>query len=98
MSEDQTITHFVIVDHMLKAMQVYDDPQAKISNSEVLTMAVIAHIDFYGNYSKALSWIANFCRHLFPRVPDKSTFSKRLRRLLSYAQKLIFILLVSQAI
>ncbi len=82
MTEDRIITYFVIIDHLLKELRLSEEPQAVLSNSEVLTMAVIAHIDFCANYSKALDWLKSFCSHLFPKVPDKSTFSRRLEKLL----------------
>ncbi len=86
MKEDKIITYFVIIDDLLKELGLYEEPQAVISNSEVLTMAVIAHTDFCANYSKALEWLESFCSHLFPKVPDKSTFSRRLEKLLPYMQ------------
>ncbi len=89
MTEDRIITYFVIIDDLLKELRLREEPQAVISNSEVLTMAVIAHIDFCANYSKALDWLKSFCSHLFPKVPDKSTFSRRLEKLLPYMQTII---------
>ncbi|MEM1672987.1 MAG: hypothetical protein QXT86_13135 [Archaeoglobaceae archaeon] len=57
MIEDRIITYFVIIDDLLKELRLREEPQAVISNSEVLTMAVIAHIDFCANYSKALDYL-----------------------------------------
>ncbi len=42
------------MDDLLKELGLCEEPQAVISNSEVLTTAVIAHIDFCANYSKVL--------------------------------------------
>ncbi len=41
MTEDRIITYFVIIDHLLKELRLSEEPQAVLSNSEVLTMAVI---------------------------------------------------------
>ena len=44
--EYEVITIYCIVDDILKALNVKDDPQAKMSSSEVLTTAIIACLFF----------------------------------------------------
>ena len=70
-------------------MGVKDDPQEKVSNSEVLTMGVIAHIAFAGNYKQALEMLKEDFRHLFPYVPSLSRFSRRMHKLKPYLQLII---------
>jgi len=39
--EEQVITIFCIVDDILKTLKIKDDPQTKMSSSEVLTTAIV---------------------------------------------------------
>ena len=86
MTEPEIITYFCIIDDVLKSMGIKDDPQEKVSNSEVLTMGVIAHISFAGNYKQTLEMLKEGFKHLFPYVPSLSRFSRRMHKLKPYLQ------------
>ena len=51
---DEVITIYCIVDDILKAMNFKDDPQTKMSSSEVLTTAIVACIFFSYNVQRLL--------------------------------------------
>jgi hypothetical protein len=46
---------FCIVDDVLKNLGLKDDVRAKASNSEILSIAILAFLFFGGNFKKALS-------------------------------------------
>ena len=46
---------FCIVDDVLKNLGLKDDVRAEASNSEILTIAILAFLFFGGNFKKALS-------------------------------------------
>jgi len=89
MTELEITTYFCIIDDILKEIGLKDDLQEKVSDSEVLTMAVIAHVAFAGNYTQALETLREGFRHLFPYVPSLSRFSRRLHKLKPYLQIII---------
>jgi len=89
MTELEITTYFCIIDDVLKDIGLKDDPQEKVSNSEVLTMGVIAHIAFAGNYKRTLEMLKEGFTHLFPHVPSQSRFSRRIHKLKPYIQLVI---------
>ena len=74
---DEVITIYCIVDDTLKAMNIKDDPQAKMPSSEVLTTAVAACLFFGGNFRKTLKFMSLLCSY----VLSESRFIRRLRKL-----------------
>jgi len=70
-------TIYCIVDDILKALNIKDDPQTKMSSSEVLTTAIVACLFFGGNFRKALKTMSLF----FSYVLSESRFLRRLQRL-----------------
>ena len=89
MTEIETITYFCIIDDIVKKLNLRQSPIEKASNSEILTIAVLAHTSFSGNYEKALETIREGFKHLFPSVPSLSRFSRRINNLLPYLQLVI---------
>ena len=75
--EEQVITIFCIIDDILKTLKIKDNPQTKMSSSEVLTTAIIACLFFGGNFRKSLSFMSLYCSY----VLDESRFHRRLRNL-----------------
>jgi hypothetical protein len=75
--EEQVITIFCIIDDILKTLKIKDDPQTKMSSSEVLTTAIVACLFFGGNFRKSLSFMFLYCSY----VLDESRFHRRLKRL-----------------
>jgi len=88
--EDTAIAIYCILDDILKELNFKDDPQAKMSSSEILTVAVLACLFFGCNYRRALS----YSRKLFSYVLDESRFLKRLKRLLNSHFFVIFYQLI----
>jgi hypothetical protein len=68
---------YCIVDNILKAMNIKNDPQTRIFPSEVLTTAIVACLFFEGNFRKALEFMNLFRSYIL----SKSRFSRRLKRL-----------------
>lgn len=89
MTEIETITYFCIIDDIVKNLNLKQNPMEKVSNSEILTIAVLSHTSFAGNYEKALETIREGFKHLFPYVPSLSRFSRRMHNLLPYLQLII---------
>jgi hypothetical protein len=77
--EIDIIIIYVICDEFLRAMNHHDDPQAHMSDAEVMTVALIAMLYYGGNYAKARKHLG--CRHYMPHMLGKSRFSRRLSRL-----------------
>jgi hypothetical protein len=67
---DKIIATFCILDDLLHILHQRDDPQAKITDSEILTIAIVACQEFGGNIRKALQWVIALL--LFSFVPSES--------------------------
>ena len=78
--QDKIIATFCILDDLLKALHHRDDPQAKITDRESLTLAILACQEFGGNMRKALQWVKAL--QLFSFVPSESRFNRRRHRLM----------------
>ena len=76
---DKIIATFCILDDLLHILHHRNDPQAKITDSEILTIAILACQEFGGNMRKALQWVKAL--QLFSFVPSESRFNRRLHRL-----------------
>jgi hypothetical protein len=77
---DKIIATFCILDDLRKILHHRDDPQAKITDSEILAIAILACQEFSGNMRKALQWVKALQLFLF--VPSESRFNRRLHRLM----------------
>ena len=77
---DTIIATFCILDDLLHILHHRNDPQAKITDSEILTIAILACQEFGRNMRKALQWVKAL--HLFSFVPSESRFNRRLHRLM----------------
>jgi hypothetical protein len=77
---DTIIATFCILDDLLHILHHRNDPQAKTTDSEILTIAILACQEFGGNMRKALQWVKAL--HLFSFVPSESRFNRRLHRLM----------------
>jgi|FaiFalDrversion3_1042247.scaffolds.fasta_scaffold15828_2 predicted nuclease of predicted toxin-antitoxin system len=83
---DKIIATCCILDDLLKILRHRDDPQAKITDRESLTIAILACQEFGGNRRKALQWVKALQRFSF--VPSESRFNRRLHRLMPLLQAL----------
>ncbi len=90
--EDLALLVYCIADDLLKALQVPQNPRCRISNAEVLTLAVLAHLYHHGNYRAVLTTFTHLPQTLFPYVPQESGFNKRLHRLRPYLMALLALL------
>ena len=84
LSETKIISIFCIVDDMLKACGHKEDIRIRVSDSEIITTAIISALYFGGHQHNAIGFVR--MSKLMPAMVCKSRFSRRLHRL----QPLIF--------
>src|SRR5918996_1061772 len=77
--ELEIIIIYVLCTEFLQAMGHRDDPQAQMSDAEVMTTAIFAMLYCGGNYAKARNQLG--CRQYIPAMLSESRFSRRLNRL-----------------
>ncbi|RTI05580.1 transposase, partial [Thermus scotoductus] len=73
------IAAFCIIDDALQALGHTDHPQAKTPASAILTLALLAALEFGGKHNKALAFAKDL--GLFTHVPSPSRFNRRLHAL-----------------
>jgi hypothetical protein len=64
---------------MLKALHHPQDPQAQMTDAEVMTTAILAALRFGGNFEKARQTLRD--EGYMPRMLSKSRFNRRLHRI-----------------
>lgn len=74
-----TIALYCFIDDLLKAMNHREDVRCQVGDAQVLTTALVAMLDYGGNYQKALTKIGE--QNIFSRSLSRSRFSRRLTRL-----------------
>ena len=73
MNSDAIVTIYVVIDDVLKMMKYEDDPRAKLSAAEILTVAVVSAQQFQNHHERALGvmsglgYIADFSVSRFNR-------------------------------
>lgn len=75
---------YVIVDDIwqkIKVLFTRPGPQAKCSDSELMTLAIISECRGWDKETELSSEWLNY-RHLFPHLPERSRFNRRRRRLM----------------
>ena len=77
--ELEIITIYVICCEFLQAMGHQEDEQCRMSDAEVMATAIVAMLNFGGNYAKARKWLNK--RQYMPTMLGKSRFSRRLNRI-----------------
>jgi hypothetical protein len=55
--ELKIITFYFFADEVLKAIGLHDDPQAKMTNAEIITVVLTAACFFYGNQRSAANFL-----------------------------------------
>jgi hypothetical protein len=75
---DKIITIYCFFEELLKALNHRDDPQARLSTAEVMTIAAVAAEFFTGNQQAALDFLSS---HGYIAPFSKSRFNRRLHRL-----------------
>jgi hypothetical protein len=76
---DRTLAIYCFIDDLLKAMQHTEDSRAKLSDSEVVTTAIVAMLFFGGNFERSRSFL--HASGMMPRMLSRSRLSRRLSRL-----------------
>ena len=75
---EKIITIYCFFDEMLKSIGYHDDPQARLSTAEIMTIATVAAELFTGNQQKALDLLIG---HGYVKPISKSRFNRRLHRI-----------------
>jgi len=74
--EEEITTVFCLSNELLDAMDIKEDPQVKMNNAEVMTVALSASLFFSGNYEKSREFLYE---HGYIRdMLSKSQFNRRL--------------------
>ena len=74
--EDKIIALYCIVDDILKAVEHKEDKRRKVSDSEVITTALVSALYFGGHQDNARQFMK--IAKLVPGMLDKSRFNRRL--------------------
>ncbi len=85
---EQTIYLFVILDDILKNLGHRTDRRAQCSDSEVMTVAMVAALHFGGNHADAIGFVRE--SGLMPTMVGESRFNRRLHLLADLTVQLFF--------
>ncbi len=77
--ETRIIAIYFFADEALKANHFYDDPQAKMTNAEIITAVLTAARFFYGNQRSAAHFLK--AHRYIPNFLSESHFNRRLHRI-----------------
>jgi hypothetical protein len=74
--EEEVTTVFYLSSELLEAMDIKEDPQVKMNNAELMTVALSASLFFSGNYEKSREFLSEhgYIRNMLSR----SQFNRRL--------------------
>ena len=76
--ENMIIVTYCIYDDLLKAAGHRDDPQCRVGDAAVCTLAIVAARVFYGNFEKARRFLVE---HKYINEISRSRLNRRLHRL-----------------
>lgn len=74
---------YVFVDDFIKVSSRTDThtgPEASLSTSEVITLAIFGQWDVFASERRFYSWARKHLREAFPNMPDRSQFNRLMRR------------------
>ncbi len=74
--EEIIITVFCLCDDLVKALNIKEDKQVKMSNAEVMTVALSAALFFNGNFQRSREFLSE--HGYIPNMLSKSRFNRRL--------------------
>jgi hypothetical protein len=74
--DDTITTIYYLCDELLKAIRHRDDPQAKLSSAEVMTVPLVASTFFSGNIEAGRSFLDEY--GYIPKAISKGRFNRRL--------------------
>jgi hypothetical protein len=74
--EEEITTVYCLCEDLLRAMGIQEDPQVKMNNAEVMTVALSASLFFSGNYERSREFLSEhgYIHHMLSR----SRFNRRL--------------------
>ena len=75
----QIILIYCLCDDLLKAMRHKEDVQCRMSDAEIMTVALVAALHFRGNFALAARMLS--AHGYMPVLLEKSRFSRRLHRI-----------------
>lgn len=77
--DSQIVAVFCLCDDLLKGLQHVEDGQCRMTDSEVMTTAIIAAMRYGGNFEKARYMLRE--EGYMPNMLSKSRFNRRLHRI-----------------
>ena len=77
--DTQIVAVYCICDDLLQALHHHNDPQCRMSDSEVMTTAIVAMLYFGGNWELARSHLSEY--GYVPHMLSRSRFNRRLHRI-----------------
>lgn len=75
----QIVAVYCLCDDLLIALDHQEDPQVRMSDAEVMTTAIIAAVNFGGNFETARDFLQS--HNYIPKMLSKSQFNRRLHRI-----------------
>ena len=79
LTKDKIIGIFCFIDDLLKTSKHYEDSRRQVSDSEIITTAIISSLHFGGHQDKARQFMK--MTGFVPNMLDKSRFNRRLHAL-----------------
>jgi hypothetical protein len=76
--DERIIAIYCLCADLLKGLHHFEDPQAQMSDAEVMTTALTAAVFFRGNFESARIYLKD--NGMIPRMLSKSRFNRRLHR------------------
>lgn len=77
--ETYVTTVYVIADEIIRILKIQDDPQSSMSNSEIITFAILTAKFFAGNYKMARYLCLKM--GLFPKLLSNSRLNRRIHKI-----------------
>ena len=77
--EESIVVIYCVCYELLKAAGYRDDPQCKVTDAEICTIAIVAVIEFGGNFEKSRRFLKE--HNYIPNMISKSRFNRRIHRL-----------------
>lgn len=81
---DRTLAIYCFVDDLLKALRHAEDVRVELTDSEVITTALVAMLFYGGNFERARDFLHS--AGMMPRMLSRSRLSRRLSRLADLVQ------------
>jgi len=85
---NKTVAIYVFFDDLLKSMNYKEPESRKTTDTEIMTVALIAGVYFGGNIDKSLCFVRS--TGLMPHILGKSRFNRRLHKIGEFLSELFF--------